>query len=130
MNGEILKTQLLKLEPTLVEVAKKLDISKQTLDSRLSANDVKTGFIEQLAKLYNRPIGFFFDDKLEAVANLGNGVQQYAGHDASYGTNMAEHDELIRLREENKFLKELMTDKNERIKELKERIEDLKAQLK
>lgn len=67
MNGEILKTQLLKLEPTLVEVAKKLDISKQALDSRLSASDIRTGFIEQLAMLYERPISFFFgeDNKVE-----------------------------------------------------------------
>lgn len=67
MNGEILKTQLLKLEPTLVEVAKKLDISKQALDSRLSASDIRTGFIEQLAMLYERPVSFFFgeDNRVE-----------------------------------------------------------------
>lgn len=71
MNGEILKAQLLKLEPTLVEVAKKLDISKQALDSRLSATDIKTGFIEQLAILYAQPISFFFgeENKVEVKDN-------------------------------------------------------------
>ena len=42
MNGEFLKTQLLKIEPTLVEFANKLGISKQNLDSKLSATDIKT----------------------------------------------------------------------------------------
>ena len=63
MNGELLKTQLLKIEPTLVEVANKLGMSKQNLDSKLSATDIKTGFIEQLAALYNKPISYFFGEK-------------------------------------------------------------------
>lgn len=66
MNGELLKTQLLKIEPTLVEVANKLGMSKQNLDSKLSAADIKTGFIEQLAALYDKPISYFFGDR-EAV---------------------------------------------------------------
>lgn len=62
MTGELLKAQLLKLEPTLVAVAEKLNISKQTLDSRLSASDVKTGFIEQLSSIYGQPVSFFFGE--------------------------------------------------------------------
>lgn len=63
MNGEVLKAQLLKIEPTLVEVAKKLQVSKQSLNQTLSASDIKTGFIEQLAALYNKPISYFFGEK-------------------------------------------------------------------
>lgn len=69
MNGELLKTQLLKIEPTLVEVANKLGISKQNLDSKLSATDIKTGFIEQLATLYNKPISFFYGERSEIEIN-------------------------------------------------------------
>lgn len=69
MNGELLKTQLLKIEPTLVEVANKLGISKQNLDSKLSATDIKTGFIEQLAALYSKPISFFYGEKNEIEIN-------------------------------------------------------------
>ena len=63
MNGEVLKAQLLKIEPTLVEVAKKLQVSKQSLNQTLSATDIKTGFIEQLAALYDKPISYFFGEK-------------------------------------------------------------------
>lgn len=84
MNGEILKTQLLKIEPTLVEVANKLGISKQNLDSKLSATDIKTGFIEQLAMLYERPISFFFGEN--------NGVE-IKDNERSFNNNA---DEIIR----------------------------------
>lgn len=69
MNGELLKTQLLKIEPTLVEVANKLGMSKQNLDSKLSAADIKTGFIEQLAALYDKPISYFFGERSEVEIN-------------------------------------------------------------
>lgn len=69
MNGELLKTQLLKIESTLVEVANKLGMSKQNLDSKLSAADIKTGFIEQLAALYDKPISYFFGERSEVEIN-------------------------------------------------------------
>lgn len=69
MNGELLKTQLLKIEPTLVEVANKLGMSKQNLDSKLSAADIKTGFIELLAAIYDKPISYFFGERSEVEIN-------------------------------------------------------------
>lgn len=70
MTGETLKTQLLKIESTLVEVARKLDMSKQNLDAKLSTADIKTGFIEQPAALYNKPISFFYGEKSEVEINV------------------------------------------------------------
>lgn len=69
MNGETLKAQLLKIEPTLVEVARKLDMSKQNLDAKLSTSDIKTGFIEQLSAIYGRPFSFFYGEKSEVEIN-------------------------------------------------------------
>lgn len=69
MNGEVLKAQLLKIEPTLVEVAKKLQVSKQSLNQTLSATNIKTGFIEQLAALYDKPISFFYGERSEVEIN-------------------------------------------------------------
>lgn len=65
MTGETLKAQILKIEPTMTEVAKKLQISKQSLHQALSVADVKTGLIEQLAAIYGRPISFFFGERNE-----------------------------------------------------------------
>lgn len=62
MNGEQLKAQLLKIEPTLTEIARKLGTSKQNLDAKLSTSDVKSGFIERLATLYDKPVSFFYGE--------------------------------------------------------------------
>lgn len=69
MNGETLKAQLLKIEPTLVEVARKLNVSKQNLDAKLQTSDIKTGFIEQLSVIYGRPISFFYGENNEVEIN-------------------------------------------------------------
>lgn len=108
MNGALLKTRLQTIESNLSETARKLNMSKQAFYQMLEAADVKSGIIERLATLYNRPVGFFFDDKVENVSNIqnGNGIQQYAGRDAYNAMNPAEHDELIRLRVEVKMFQE------------------------
>ena len=60
-----------------------------------------------------------------------SGIAQFSSLGGTMNSsNLEEHDELIRLRVENKFLKESIVEKDERIAELKERIEELKAQLK
>lgn len=104
MNGEILKTQLLKLEPTLVEVARKLNMSKQNLDAKLSTADIKTGFIEQLALIYERPISFFFgeENKLEIKDN-----------ERSFNSNA---DEII------KELTSIIKSQEERIRQLTDKL--------
>lgn len=69
--------------------------------------------------------------KLSVKGNVtvnGNGSIQDTDKVVGGGElNAQEHDELIRLRVENKFLKESNAEKDERIAELKERIEELKA---
>ena len=72
--------------------------------------------------------------KLSVKGNVtvsGNGSIQDINKSVSGGElSSQEHDELIRLRVENKFLKESISEKDERIAELKELIKELKAQLK
>jgi len=129
MTGEQLKIQLLKIEPTLVEVANKLGVSKQNLDAKLSASDIKTGLIERLAVLYERSISFFFGEESQKVS-AGNGCAialDYAH--ASVGIDPTEHDELIRLREENKFLKQLLAERDETLKESRKLINHFLGQV-
>ncbi len=117
MNGKQLKLQLLKIEPTLVEVANKLGVSKQNLDSKLSASDIKTGLIERLAAIYERPISFFFGEEPQKVT-AGNGCAVALGYaHASVGIDQTEHNELIRLREETRFLKHLISERDREIEE-------------
>lgn len=129
MNGNLLKARLQTIEPNLAEAARKLNMSKQSFYQALEAADIKSGLIERIATLYNRPVGFFFDDCFgndSQIQNRGS-HNQMAGRDVNTVFNLAEHDELIKLREEVKYIRRLLCDKDDRIAELKERIEELKS---
>lgn len=104
MNGETLKAQLLKIEPTLVEVARKLDMSKQNLDAKLSTADIKTGFIEQLAAIYGRPISFFYGERNKVEIN---------DNEHSFNANA---DEII------KELTSIIKSQEERIRQLTDKL--------
>lgn len=105
-----------------MEVAKKLTVSHQSLSQTLNAVDIKTGFIEKLANLYNLPIGYFFgEDPQPTQAINGNGNHQQAGRDAiQLNIPHQEHEELIRLREELRMMKEIVAEKDARIEDLKQ----------
>lgn len=105
MKGEFLKAQLLKIEPTIARVAEKLDVSKQSMHQSLESIDVKTGLVEKLSELYGLPIGFFFG---ETTSNKSL-IQSRLVSD--------EHDELIRLREEVKYLRSMVEHKNAALEE-------------
>lgn len=84
MNGEVLKARILQIEPVQAEVARRLGVSQQSLNQTLAAADIKTGFVEQLAALYERPISFFFGEN--------NGVE-IKDNERSFNSNA---DEIIK----------------------------------
>lgn len=131
MNGEILKAQLLKLEPTLVEVAKKLHVSKQSLNQTLSASDIKTGFVEQLAVLYDMPISYFFGENTRIDDH-----SRKDDHSSFFGDT--EHNEgidamvLVKLQvaeERIKLLEARLEDKEELLRGKDETIDAHKAEI-
>lgn len=113
------------------DLAEKLGVTPQAVHLMVRENSTKTDTLERIANILDVPISVFFDEKVENInqTQSGNGILQNRGQIYN-GINQEEHDELIRLREENKYLKEILRDRDERIAELKERIEELKAQLK
>nr|WP_304651464.1 hypothetical protein [Bacteroides acidifaciens] len=133
MNGEVLKAQLLKLEPTLVEVAKKLQVTKQSLNQTLSASDIKTGFVEQLAAVYERPISYFFcehakidDHSDDHSAHDHSKTEHYEGVDAAIVAKLQIAEERIKLLEARLVDKDaLLASKDETITSQKAEIESM-----
>lgn len=74
MDGNVLKTRILQLEPVLADLARKLGVSAQSLNQTLGASDIKTGFVEQLASVYSKPIGYFFGENIS--------VNDHSRHDS------------------------------------------------
>lgn len=62
MRGAEVKEKLLKNGYVLAEVAKQMGIIPQTLQSLLSAEDIKTGVLENIANSINKSIYFFYED--------------------------------------------------------------------
>ncbi|MBD5195182.1 MAG: helix-turn-helix transcriptional regulator [Bacteroidales bacterium] len=122
MTGEILKQRLLKRYKVLADVAKKLGVSPQSLNQTLAAVDIKTGFIEKLASVYNvSPAVFFDDDVIKVISTEGD----YSPASDSGDVSVVVGDAV--LVERIKLLEKLIEEKDERIGELKERIEELKG---
>lgn len=121
MTGSELKDILTSLDESLANVARRLGITPQNLDSTLKTKDVKTGLIERLAKLYNKPVSFFFDEQNTSIHTEGD----YSPASDSGDVSVIVGD--VVLAERVKLLQQLIEEKDERIAELKERVEELKG---
>lgn len=125
MRGEILKAQLLKIEPTLTEVARKLDMSKQNLDAKLSTTDVKTGFIEQLSVIYKKPISFFFS---EAEPSTYQSAGNVSGHNVC-GVNVNGRDIDIKCPTEYEALLNIVNANNEIVSRMQAQLDKAQSQI-
>lgn len=130
VNIKKIQNKIDELKLSKAQLIKNSGLTRVTIDKILKGGEINVSTLESLAKGLGVSVGFFFDDVEEIkgceIADHGSALATSRGQ-ASVGQNQAEHDELIRLREENKYLKQLLADKDERIDELKERIDELKG---
>lgn len=130
VNIKKIQDKIDELKLSKAQLIKNSGLTRVTIDKILKGGEVNVSTLEALAKGLGVSVGFFFDDVEEIkgceIADHGSALATSQGQ-ASVGQNQAEHDELVRLREENKYLKRLLADKDERIDELKERIDELKG---
>lgn len=74
MEGKVLLKRVLKVERNKTEIAKKLNCTIQNVIARFKVNDVTTGFVEELSKLYDKPLSFFYEGSetpyYDVVANF------------------------------------------------------------
>ena len=126
-NLQKIKVLAKKRGTTINDLAKQLGMTPQAIHLMVRENSTKTDTLERIARMIEVPISIFFDETMdgEKFQNAGTENNQ-SSRDNNTGINMAEHDELIKLREEVKYLKKILSDKDERIADLKERIEELK----
>lgn len=58
-------------------------MSQQNLSAAFTRDDVKSGFIERIAAVLNKPIGFFYGERIGSVQTVGDNnsqVTQVAGN--------------------------------------------------
>ena len=100
MSGEELKKKLAETGISLTRISQMLGKTPQQLDQALNAKDVKTGMVEELCRVLNVDITFFYGagDRIVAVENStafkGNGNNVGANED-KYLALLSKKDEQI-----------------------------------
>lgn len=69
MTGAELKERLSTTHISLSEIARRIGVSPQNLNSMFNSEDVKSGAIEKLAKALDVPITFFYRDSYIITGN-------------------------------------------------------------
>ena len=110
-----------------VQLAKMCNITRATLDNALNGSDIKISTLESLAKALGVSAGIFFDED-NGVTAVNSAVATGSGTaNNSVNITTAPSGDSAVLAERVRSLETLIIEKNERINELKERIEELKA---
>lgn len=129
MTGEKLRSILLSIDESFASVARKLNMTAQNLDGILKTKDIKTGLIERLSIIYNKPVSYFFDETSNIdIHTEGDLSPAFNTGDISYVLSDAVLAERIKNLETRIVEKDkLIDEKNARIDDLKERISELKS---
>lgn len=85
MTGDELKKKIKETGVSQAEIARRLNVIPEVVGQKFEAKDIKTGFLEDLCRVLNKDMSFFYGD-------------------ASASSSLLE-EEVKRLREENAVLK-------------------------
>lgn len=126
MTGQELRGKLLMANVPFNEIAERLGITAQSLNSCFKGKDVRSNTIERIAEVIGVNMAFFYPMDNGNVVASGDGSVAVTGNNNVAG-NVTMGDNAAVLSERVKSLEALVAEKSERIAELKERIEELKA---
>lgn len=79
MKGQNLKELLRRENVSLVQLAEALGMSQQNLSAAFTRDDVKSGFLEKVARAIGCPVGFFYDEVAGSPKIVGNNNTQISG---------------------------------------------------
>ena len=114
---------------TKAKLIKATGISRPALDSILSGNDFKVSNLEKIVRALDIKIGFLFDEVDDVQpARILQTEGDYSPASDSGDVSVVVGDAV--LAEQIRSLKALMAEKDARIRELKERIDELKTKKK
>lgn len=72
MTGEELKQKIKATGVSITEIAKRLNISQQSLSQALKAADIKTGLVEDVSRVLDKPIAFFFSKEASDALSVSS----------------------------------------------------------
>ncbi len=106
MKGMDLKDLLKKEGIVLSQLAEDLGMSQQNLSAAFTRDDIKSGLLEKMAKVLNKPIGFFYGETFGPVQSVGDNntqVTQVAGNYSSAAPDSSVL-EILKMKDEQLLL--------------------------
>jgi transcriptional regulator with XRE-family HTH domain len=103
MTGQFVKEKLENAGLPLAEVARRMNVSPQTLNERLNVKDVKVGALTEIAKAVGKNLYYFLEDyddvkgmaAQEQIYAFGTGQAQSQSQDKKYEKILKAKDETI-----------------------------------
>lgn len=124
MNGKNLKEKLQADGVNLSALARKMGYATdQNLHSVLGAKDVRSGLIEDLAKVLNKPIGWFYGEEASSTLENNSVAACEANDTASNVGTPANREDA--LRNDIEYLKKLLDEERKRSAQYWETIQKL-----
>jgi transcriptional regulator with XRE-family HTH domain len=112
MNGSILKEKLQLIDIQFVELSKKLNISPQSLQSRLKSKDISISFLVEICRAINKsPYYFLKGTEYESYFKL-----EETGEVSEPRSNYANSKDLDLIKSKDKII-ELLEYENQRLKD-------------
>lgn len=74
MKGKIVKASLAEKGVSVSEVARRLGMSQQTLSSALQGDSIKTGLLEDIARVIGEPVTYFYTGESSGTAVVSGGT--------------------------------------------------------
>lgn len=100
MKGSDLKELLRKEGVVFTHLAEALEMSQQNLSAAFTRDDVKSGLLEKIAKILNKPIGFFYGEAFGQVQTaVGDNNTQVAGNYSNVSSDPGVL-ELLKMKDE------------------------------
>lgn len=127
MNGNILKEKLQMIDIQFVELSKKLNISPQSLNSRLKTKDVTISFLIELCEAVKKsPYYFLKGSEYEKFFSVDETILKV---DLPTGSNIPVVEKIEKLNEQIELLKGNKKQSEELIYLYKEKIQILEQKL-
>ena len=104
MKGSELKEILRREGVVFIHLAEELGVSQQNLSAAFTRDDVKSGLLEKIAKILNKPIGYLYGE-CEA------GASAQAGANAQASPDSAAILELLKIKDEQLLVSMQQTSK-------------------
>lgn len=112
MNGDFLRKKIENTGFQLVDIAEKLNISPQDLQSKLKAKDVKVSFLQNLAQAINKNVYFFLDDD-EKTKDVENVTEENSNINGNNFSNKQNVQKLLPNENELSIIEEQQNTSNE-----------------